>query len=577
MTAPVRTAMHSTRRGWHRAVIRLVVTLVAASTVGGTAQAASSGAAEGVPLIARANLYAEVQGGAEVYVLTYRAAAPGTTYEFVWSDERGERARTTTTDRWASTPVLLADYGRTFTVTVTASEPGVARQTVGATSTATRWVNDGSIFYDGSVRAFSVTPRLPDVFTADLGQVTVHYRWTRSGAEIPSDPARPWTHVRVDADQGKSLAVEMSVVQESTGAGSLQQYGPTPTIGSLEVTPLVSGTAAAGSSLSVSTWASASYPPLADPGNELACTYQWYRDGAPVYGGTSSSHAVHTMERGRTLRARVTCAPPGYTPVTRWTEALPVPGSPELTSRVGGDTWRDLVYFANWAYQVAYAPGRPGHFDFVNSFSYGNGPNKAMTALATAGDLDDDGTEDLLARDAGGALWLFGGGPRVRLGYGWNAMNLFVAGGDADGDGTADLWARRSSGELVFYPGRARRNFAAGAVVSASGFRAARQIVTTGDANGDGRADVYATWADGTMTLHAGLGNGRLAAGVRVGGGWQPMSRLLPARDLARDGRPDLLALDGQGRLWLYPGNGRGGFLSRTLTNPGTSLTTRIF
>jgi sugar lactone lactonase YvrE len=79
------------------------------------------------------------------------------------------------------------------------------------------------------------------------------------------------------------------------------------------------------------------------------------------------------------------------------------------------------------------------------------------------------------------------------------------------------------------------------------------------------------------MTWHAGLGNGRLAAGVRVGGGWQPMSRLLPARDLARDGRPDLLALDGQGRLWLYPGNGRGGFLSRTLTNPGTSLTTRIF
>lgn len=47
-------------------------------------------------------------------------------------------------------------------------------------------------------------------------------------------------------------------------------------------------------------------------------------------------------------------------------------------------------------------------------------------------DFNGDGHVDLLARDAGGALWLYpsngqgGWLPRVQAGTGWNTMNLIL-------------------------------------------------------------------------------------------------------------------------------------------------------
>ena len=155
-------------------------------------------------------------------------------------------------------------------------------------------------------------------------------------------------------------------------------------------------------------------------------------------------------------------------------------------------------------------------------------------------------------------------------------MNLLVAGGDFTGDRSADLFARRSTGELVFYAGRGRQGLAGGKVVATSAFRSARHIVTLGDANGDGLADLHVVRPDGTLWFYAGRGNGGLAAPVRVGTGWGSMKKLLAGRDLNRDGRADLLALDTAGRLWLYPGNGRGGLTARSLTNYGHPLTTAI-
>ena len=98
----------------------------------------------------------------------------------------------------------------------------------------------------------------------------------------------------------------------------------------------------------------------------------------------------------------------------------------------------------------------------------------------------------------------------------------------------ADLLARRSTGELVFYPGRGLQGLGAGKVVAASTFRAAKRIVTIGDANGDGRADLHVQWAGGDLSFYAGRGDGTFASPVRVGTGWGSMTRLLAGRDLDR-------------------------------------------
>ncbi|WP_435060030.1 FG-GAP repeat domain-containing protein [Streptomyces sp. bgisy060] len=65
---------------------------------------------------------------------------------------------------------------------------------------------------------------------------------------------------------------------------------------------------------------------------------------------------------------------------------------------------------------------------------------------------------DLVARDESGVLWLYEGkgdgtyAPRVRIGGGWGVFTHLVGIGDADRDGRADLYAVGASGAR-FYAG----------------------------------------------------------------------------------------------------------------------------
>ncbi|MFI9208892.1 FG-GAP repeat domain-containing protein [Streptomyces sp. NPDC053253] len=83
---------------------------------------------------------------------------------------------------------------------------------------------------------------------------------------------------------------------------------------------------------------------------------------------------------------------------------------------------------------------------------------------ASPGDADRDGRTDLLARDAGdGRLWLYRGSgtgtfvsaDRVAYGFGYSkaARPLIASGGDANLDGKADMWATTGEGALLFYSG----------------------------------------------------------------------------------------------------------------------------
>ncbi|MER6566092.1 VCBS repeat-containing protein [Streptomyces sp. NPDC001093] len=53
-----------------------------------------------------------------------------------------------------------------------------------------------------------------------------------------------------------------------------------------------------------------------------------------------------------------------------------------------------------------------------------------------------------------------------------------------------------------------------------------RQVLGTGDLNGDGRADLLSAGSDGVAWLNPATGHGTLGSRVRVGSGWsgRPLS-----------------------------------------------------
>ncbi|MCB5167923.1 VCBS repeat-containing protein [Streptomyces bambusae] len=148
-------------------------------------------------------------------------------------------------------------------------------------------------------------------------------------------------------------------------------------------------------------------------------------------------------------------------------------------------------------------------------------------ALAGVGDLSGDGRGDLLARDRSGNLYLYktqGGklAPRIKVGAGWGGYNKLAGAGDMTGDGRADLVARDGRGNLYLYPGtgNAKAPFA-GRVKIGTGYGAYRQLVVTGDLNGDSRADLVATDSSGNLWRYTSYGSGKLTARAKIGTGYQ--------------------------------------------------------
>lgn len=196
-------------------------------------------------------------------------------------------------------------------------------------------------------------------------------------------------------------------------------------------------------------------------------------------------------------------------------------------------------------------------------------------------DLNDNGSTDVLARDASGALWrddLFdwpSGGQvktaeRTKIGTGWQVYNQIETAGDLAGTPTGDLVARDTSGVLWLYQGRGDGTLAARVKVG-TGWQIYKKITAGGDLNGDGRSDLVATDASGVLWLYKGTGSSSapFAARVKVGGGWQIYDRITAVGDIAGTAAGDLVARDTSGVLWLYQGNGAGAFATRVRIGSG--------
>lgn len=123
-------------------------------------------------------------------------------------------------------------------------------------------------------------------------------------------------------------------------------------------------------------------------------------------------------------------------------------GHPDLLARdTGGVLW---LYRGTGA-----SPGV-----FAARLRIGGGWNM-YGSLVGVGDISGDGHPDLLARDASGVLWVYRGtgsasglfATRAKVGGGWSMYKALAATGDVTGDGRADLVARDAGGVLWLYRG----------------------------------------------------------------------------------------------------------------------------
>ncbi|WP_052434105.1 FG-GAP-like repeat-containing protein [Streptacidiphilus melanogenes] len=162
----------------------------------------------------------------------------------------------------------------------------------------------------------------------------------------------------------------------------------------------------------------------------------------------------------------------------------------------------------------------------------GTGWNQ-YTRILAPGDLTGDGITDVVGIDRSGVMWLHPGtangglGSRVRVGSGWNSFNLVAGHGDLTGDGIADLVARDSGGHLWTFVGNGHGGFEAHHVYVGSGWGQYNAVVLGGDLNGQGHQQLIARLPNGQCYLYTSNGAGGFTAGGAVGGNnWERYAQL---------------------------------------------------
>ncbi|WP_052230457.1 VCBS repeat-containing protein [Streptomyces sp. CT34] len=125
---------------------------------------------------------------------------------------------------------------------------------------------------------------------------------------------------------------------------------------------------------------------------------------------------------------------------------------------LGGNTESDIMAIDKAGVMYVYLAHSDGRLTGRTAIGGGWGQ---YTQIAGQGDLTGDGKADIVARDKSGVLWLYKGTgnwkapfePRQKIGGGWNRYDSLLSTGDVDGDGNADLLARTPSGDLMLYKG----------------------------------------------------------------------------------------------------------------------------
>ncbi|MFE2010948.1 FG-GAP repeat domain-containing protein [Streptomyces sp. NPDC059491] len=186
--------------------------------------------------------------------------------------------------------------------------------------------------------------------------------------------------------------------------------------------------------------------------------------------------------------------------------------------------------------------------------------------IEAAGNLGGSAVGDVVARDRTGVLWLHKGtgdgrlANRIRVGTGWNTYGLLAGGSDVTGDGRPDLLGVNAAGVLWVHQGTGRDTapFAATRSSAGTGWGVYNEIAAVGNVAGAAAGDLVARDRAGVLWLHLGKGDGTFAPRVRIGSGWNEYTQLVAVGDADRDGRNDLVAHSPVGgQVYLYSGTGR--------------------
>ncbi|MGI5480623.1 trypsin-like serine protease [Streptomyces lavendofoliae] len=185
--------------------------------------------------------------------------------------------------------------------------------------------------------------------------------------------------------------------------------------------------------------------------------------------------------------------------------------------------------------------------------------------LITQDDLNRDGSQDLLYRYSDGEVyWSYSDTVDPKLvAKGWSKHKQILLPGDVTGDELPDMITVDSLNTMRIYPGKGNGAFAA-PIAAGSAWGSYTMVRGHGDFTNDGKADIFARASDGKTYLYKGTGVATKpwSAPVLVAA-FGSMNALVTTGDVNSDGVADVLARDTAGKLWLYPGNGKGGFLAR--------------
>lgn len=179
---------------------------------------------------------------------------------------------------------------------------------------------------------------------------------------------------------------------------------------------------------------------------------------------------------------------------------------------------------------------------------------------------------DVIVADGSGRLWNYGKQGQINvtartlIGSGWTGVKELHV-NDWNADGTQDLVVQWKSGAMHAYPGKSTGGFGSRFLIGSSGW-ASVDVDMALWSTGDKYPSVIMKDAAGKLWLYPNSRGTTLSARTAIGTGWGALD--VKIADFDADGKQDVLATTARGTILLYRTNGVGRFVSETRKQIGS-------